>query len=148
MQQVQLLDSVLNDLKKDWGDWMVPWGKLNRYQRRADKLELTDILPSLAVPGTPSYMGSLNAFLSRKTKSSKIRYGNTGNTFVAIVSFGKKLQAKSILTGGASTNPASVHFTDQAEGYINHVFKRVNFYKEDVLQQASITYYPGQPGKP
>jgi len=89
-------------------------------------------------------VGSLNAFYSKKTKLSKNRYGATGNTFVAIVSFGNRLSAKSILTGGASTNPSSKHFLDQSNGYINHEFKVVNFYKEDVLKNKEINYHPGE----
>lgn len=142
--QVALFDSVLSDLQKDWGGWSIPWGKLNRFQRNALGVEASDSLPSLAVTATPSFMGSLNAYTSRKTKNSKIRYGTTGNTFVAVVSFGKKLQAKSIFTGGSNSNPNSKHFTDQTNGYINHQFKTVNFYESDVLKNKELSYHPGE----
>lgn len=142
--QLALLDSVLNDLKKDWGTWSIPWGKINRFQRNAMGVEASDSLPSLAVTATPSFMGSLNAYTSKKSKTSKVRYGTTGNTFVAVVSFGKKLQAKSIFTGGSSSNPNSKHFIDQANGYINHDFKTVNFYQSDVLKNTELSYHPGE----
>lgn len=142
--QLALFDSVLTDLQKDWGGWAIPWGKLNRFQRNAAGVEASDSLPSLAVTANPSFMGSLNAYTSKKSKTSKVRYGTTGNTFVAVVSFGKKLQAKSIYTGGSSSNPASKHFIDQANGYINHQFKKVNFYKEDVLKNKELSYHPGE----
>jgi acyl-homoserine lactone acylase PvdQ len=142
--QLALFDSVLNDLKKDWGGWDIPWGKINRFQRNASGVEASDSLPSLAVTATPAFMGSLNAYTSKKSKNSKIRYGTTGNTFVAVVSFGKKLQAKSIFTGGSSSNPNSKHFTDQAKGYINHQFKTVNFYESDVLKNKELSYHPGE----
>jgi len=141
--QVAYLDSVINDLQKDWGTWAVEWGKLNRFQRNALGVEPSDSIPSLAVTATPAFMGSLNAYSSKKSKNSKVRYGATGNTFVAVVSFGKTLKAKSILTGGSSSNPKSKHFIDQANGYINHQFKNVNFYKSDVLKNKELDYHPG-----
>ena len=142
--QIALLDSVIKDLQKDWGTWTVAWGKLNRFQRNAFGQESSDELPSLAVPATPAFMGSINAYSSKKSKTSKVRYGTTGNTFVAVVSFGKKLQGKSIYTGGASSNPKSKHFTDQADGYINHKYKDINFYVEDVLKHKELVYHPGE----
>jgi acyl-homoserine lactone acylase PvdQ len=142
--QIAFLDSVINDLNKDWGTWQIPWGKINRFQRNANGVEASDSLFSLAVTATPSFMGSLNAYTSKKSKTSKVRYGTTGNTFVAVVSFGPKLTAKSIFTGGNSSNPNSKHFTDQANGYINHQFKNVNFYKSDVLKNKEVSYHPGE----
>jgi acyl-homoserine lactone acylase PvdQ len=142
--QLAFLDSVVSDLNKDWGTWLIPWGKINRFQRNAPGVEPSDSLFSLAVTATPSFMGSLNAYSSKKSKISKARYGTTGNTFVAVVSFGPKLKAKSIFTGGNSANPKSKHFTDQANGYINHQFKNVNFYKSDVLKNKEISYHPGE----
>jgi acyl-homoserine-lactone acylase len=142
--QIAFLDSVINDLHKDWGTWQIPWGKINRFQRNPNGVEPSDSLFSLAVTATPSFMGSLNAYTSKKSKNSKARYGTTGNTFVAVISFGPKLTAKSIFTGGSSTNPNSKHFTDQANGYINHQFKNVNFYKSDVLKNKEISYHPGE----
>jgi acyl-homoserine-lactone acylase len=107
-------------------------------------VEPSDTLFSWAVPAAPAFMGSLNAYTSKKAKNSKVRYGTTGNTFVAVISFGKKLTAKSIFTGGSSTHPNSKHFTDQANGYINHQFKNVNFYRSDVLKNKEISYHPGE----
>jgi acyl-homoserine lactone acylase PvdQ len=141
--QLALLDSVISDLNKDLGAWKIAWGKLNRFQRNASGQEPSDDLPSLAVTATPAFMGSINAYSSKKSKTSKLRYGTTGNTFVAVVSFGKRLKAKSIYTGGASSNPKSKHFTDQANGYINHKYKDVNFYLEDVLKHKELVYHPG-----
>jgi acyl-homoserine lactone acylase PvdQ len=142
--QLAFLDSVISDLNKDWGSWLIPWGKINRFQRNAPDTAPSDSLFSLAVTATPSFMGSLNAYSSKKAKNTKARYGTTGNTFVAVVSFGPKLKAKSIFTGGNSSNPKSKHFTDQANGYINHQFKNVNFYKSDVLKNKEISYHPGE----
>ncbi|HEY0432963.1 MAG TPA: penicillin acylase family protein, partial [Chitinophagaceae bacterium] len=68
----------------------------------------------------------------------------SGNSFVACVEFGKKVKAKSIVTGGQSFDPSSKHFTDQAKMYIDGKLKDVWFYKPDVLKHAERTYHPGQ----
>jgi acyl-homoserine lactone acylase PvdQ len=39
IMQLAFLDSVISDLNKDWGSWLIPWGKINRFQRKGDKLE-------------------------------------------------------------------------------------------------------------
>lgn len=88
-------------------------------------------------------MGSLNAYVSRKSPKTHKRYGVTGNTFVAAVEFGDKLRAKTILTGGASSDPASPHYTDQVNGYINGTYKEIYFYKDDVYKHAEKVYHPG-----
>ena len=57
---------------------------------------------------------------------------------------GKKIKAKSIVTGGQSFDPSSKHFTDQAEMYIDGNFKDVLFYKEDVMKHVERKYHPGE----
>lgn len=144
IEQVKMLGQVVQELQKDFGTWEVAWGKLNRFQRPAEGKSFSDVQKSWAVPATPGYMGSLNAYVSRKTAPNKARYGVTGNTFVAAVEFGKELKAKTILTGGASTTSTSAHYTDQVEGYIHAQFKEIFFYKKEVLANAERTYKPGE----
>lgn len=62
-------------------------------------------------------------------QDTKKRYGYSGNSFIAAVEFGPKIKAKTIETGGQSFDPNSVHFTDQAQGYLDGKFKDVLFYK-------------------
>ncbi len=147
MSEQQLVDSfktVIAALIKDHGTWKVSWGSINRYQRNSAGQAVSDNNKSWALPATPGYMGSLNAYVSRRTPATKKRYGVTGNTFVAVVEFGKKLKAKTILTGGASSDPNSPHFTDQVDGYINHTYKDILFYKKEVKKGAERTYHPGE----
>jgi acyl-homoserine lactone acylase PvdQ len=63
---------------------------------------------------------------------------------VAAVSFGERLQAKSILAGGQSGDLNSPHFGDQVSRYAEANFKEVLFYKEAVLKDAQRTYHPGE----
>ncbi|MDP5062093.1 MAG: penicillin acylase family protein, partial [Maribacter sp.] len=67
-----------------------------------------------------------------------------GNSFVAVVEFGEKVKAKSILAGGQSGDPSSHHFDDQIVRYKNVNWKEVPFYREDVLKRAQETYRPGK----
>lgn len=145
-KQIQALEEVVDELQRDFGTWKVAWGEVNRFQRLTGKIDETydDSKPSLAVPYTSSFWGSLAAFGSRKYPGTKKMYGNVGNSFVAVVEFGKTIKAKSLLAGGDSNNPASPHFADQAERYSKGEFKDVWFYKSDVEKHAERKYHPGQ----
>ncbi|MDR6197444.1 penicillin acylase family protein [Siphonobacter sp. SORGH_AS_0500] len=140
-EQVMALAQVVEELKKEYGTWEVTWGNANRFQRTDG--DPSDDKPSWAVPATPGFMGSLNAYVSRKMPQTHKRYGVTGNTFVAAVEFGDKLRAKTILTGGSSSDPRSPHYTDQVRGYIDGTYKEIYFYKEDVLKHVEKKYRPG-----
>ena len=141
-EKLLLLAETLKDLEKLYGKWNVAWGDVNRYQRTANNV-FDDNAPSLPVGLGPGTWGSLPSFASRRF-NTKSRYGYSGNSFIAAVEFGKKLKAKTIVTGGESFDPSSKHYTDQAQGYIDGKFKDVNFYKADVLKKAERTYHPGE----
>ena len=144
--QTQWLLETVQDLNKTYGSWKVAWGDINRYQRTTGLPEETfsDDRPSLPVGMTSSRWGSIPAFESRPYQHSKKQYGLSGNSFIAAVEFGEKVTARSVVTGGESSDPASKHFTDQAELFIEGRFKEVLFYKEDVLKHAEKTYRPGE----
>jgi acyl-homoserine lactone acylase PvdQ len=149
-----LLRITVDELKRDFGTWQVPWGEINRFQRLTGRIEETydDDKPSLPVGFASSFWGSLAAFGSRTGSvppqsgrlSTRKYYGTVGNSFVAVVEFGKKIRAKSIVTGGSSSQPDSPHFNDQAPMYVKGEFKDVLFYKEDILKSAERTYKPGK----
>jgi len=144
----QLLDDLttaMKNLQTRYGDWHIKWGDINRYQRPANGI-FDDNAPSIPVGQVSATFGELPSFVSRASNNTKKRYGSSGNSFIAAVDFGPngKVTAKSIMTGGQSTDPKSPHFTDQAEGYVNGKFKDVLFYKADVLKHAEKTYHPGE----
>jgi acyl-homoserine lactone acylase PvdQ len=140
------LKEVINDLQNNFGTWQVAWGDINRYQRLSgDMNEIhDDTKPSLPDGFAASTWGCLPSFVSKKSPGTKRRYGYNGNSFVCAVEFGKRIKAKSLLTGGENGNKASKHFADQAEMYTKGQFKDVLFYKEDVVKHAEKTYHPGQ----
>jgi acyl-homoserine lactone acylase PvdQ len=140
-ERLLLLKATMDDLQIRFDTWLVPWGDLNRYQR----LEIfDDNQPSLPVGNAPSTWGCLPSFSSRKFRFTNKRYGIGGNSFVACVEFGKKLKAKTVITGGQSFNPKSKHYADQAVMYIEGIFKDVLFYQEDVLKNVERKYHPGE----
>jgi acyl-homoserine lactone acylase PvdQ len=133
-------------MDEDFGSWNTPWGEINRYQRlNGDILQpFSDSLPSIAIDFASGRWGALAAYGARYANNTKKIYGTRGNSFVAVVEFGKKVKAKSMLAGGQSGDPKSPHFNDQAQHYADMEFKDVPFYKEDVLKRAKKTYHPGE----
>ncbi|HEV7330001.1 MAG TPA: penicillin acylase family protein [Flavisolibacter sp.] len=140
--KLRFLIETVKELERLYGTWQVAWGDVNRYQRPAAG-GYSDEKASLPVGLGPGTWGSLPSYVSRRFDTKK-RYGFSGNSFVAAVEFGKRLKAKTIMTGGESFNPASPYFTDQAEGFIEGKFKDIFFYKEDVLKNAKRSYHPGE----
>ena len=142
-KKLAILDAALAQLEKLYGTWEMPWGEINRYQRVNPGSKFDDNTKSIAVAQTSSKWGQLPAFESKLMEGTQKRYGYSGNSFVAAVSFGKKLEAKTIITGGQSRFADNAHFTDQAQRYIDGNFKTIHFYKEDVLKHAVTSYKPG-----
>ena len=142
-KKLQILDSTLSQLVKIHGTWELPWGNINRYQRVNPGASFNDNAASIAVGQTSSKWGQLPAFESKRLENTKNRYGFSGNSFVAAVSFGKKVAAKTIITGGQRRFADSKHFTDQAQMYIDGNFKTIHFYKADVLAHKVTSYNPG-----
>ena len=145
LEKMVALSQTLIELQREFGTWKQPWGEINRYQRLTGKIESTfdDHKPSLAIPFTSSFWGSLAAYGSKRFPGTKKMYGYVGNSFVAVVEFGKKVNAKSVVTGGSSSDPSSVHFNDQSSLYSQGKFKDILFYDEDIKQHVERTYHPG-----
>ncbi len=133
-------------LQDDFGKWQTPWGEINRFQRLSGDINATydDSKPSWPVAFASGNWGSLAAYGMVAKQTTKRIYGDRGNSFVAAVTFGPRVQAKSILAGGNSGDPASPHFNDQGEMYSKGEFKDVLFYPEDVAKHTKRRYHPGQ----
>ena len=145
-EKVAALTETLAELTHDFGRWQLPWGEVNRYQRLSGRIQETydDAQPSLPVAFTSSAWGSLAAFGARTYPGTKKRYGNVGNSFVAVVEFGPRVVARSVVTGGAASRPGSPHFTDQAPLYCEGRFKDIWFYPEEVEKHVERAYRPGE----
>jgi acyl-homoserine lactone acylase PvdQ len=143
-KKLSALFETVNDLEKRFGSWKVPWGDINRYQRVGAGEQFSDSKASLPSGLASSAFGSLPSFTAQRYPGTNKLYGYNGNSFIACVEFGKRVTAKSIITGGQSFDPTSKHFTDQAQMYLDGDFKDVLFYKEDVLQHVERQYHPGE----
>jgi acyl-homoserine-lactone acylase len=145
-ERLQALARASDKLAADFGTWQTPWGEINRFQRISGAVDqqYDDSKPSYPVAFTSANWGSLASFgMVAKQKTKRI-YGDRGNSFVAVVEFGPRLRAKSILAGGQSADPASKHFSDQAEMYSKGQFKDVLFYKADIEASLERKYHPGK----
>ncbi|MBA4323033.1 MAG: acylase, partial [Odoribacter sp.] len=140
------LSVAVTKLTEDFGTWKTPWGEINRYQRLTGDIvqRFDDTKPSLPVDFASSRWGSLASFASRTYPGTKRMYGTSGNSFVAVVEFGERIKARSILAGGISGDTASSHFNDQALMYSRGEFKDVLFYREDVEKNIGRKYIPGR----
>ena len=143
-ERLDALSAALDKLQRNFGRWQVPWGEINRFQRLTDDIvqPFDDAKPSLTVGFAPSQWGALASFDWSKPRTTKKIYGSVGNSFVAAVEFGPTVHAKAIMSGGASGDPASPHFTDQALMFSLGQFRDVLFYPEDVRAHAERTYQP------
>ncbi len=144
-ERLQIFAATVARLAADFGSWSTPWGAINRFQRITGDIEqpFDDDAPSLPVGMASGRWGALASFGAKAYEGTKRIYGTSGNSFVAVVEFGDRVTAKSMLAGGQSGHPGSPHFYDQAQRYVDREFKDVAFYKEDVEKRAIRTYHPG-----
>ncbi|MGN6655097.1 MAG: penicillin acylase family protein [Rhodanobacter sp.] len=132
-------------LTKDFGSWGVPWGEINRFQRINGDIvqKFDDAKPSIPVPFTSSRWGSLASFGAHRWPGTRRYYGTSGNSFVAAVEFGPKVQARAITAGGESGHPDSPHFNDEAERYTTGNLRTVYFWPEQLKNHTERSYHPG-----
>jgi len=144
-QLLQSLAAASDRLTADFGTWKTPWGNINRFQRLDDDIftHFDDSKPSIPVEFTSSEWGSLASFGARPYPNTKKWYGTSGNSFVAVVEFGKTVRARAVTAGGESGNPASPHFDDEAERYATGNLREVYFYRSQLKGHTERTYHPG-----
>lgn len=145
-ERLQVFAATLASLTADFGTWNTPWGEINRFQRITGDIQqpFDDDAASLPVGMASGRWGALASFGATASPETKRIYGSSGNSFVAVVEFGDRVKAKSMLAGGQSGDPQSPHFDDQAQRYVDREFKDVAFYREDVEKRAIRTYHPGE----
>jgi acyl-homoserine-lactone acylase len=144
-QLLQSLAAASDKLAADFGTWKTPWGDINRFQRLTDDIvhPFSDTGPSIPVSFTSAAWGSLASFGARPYKGSKKIYGTSGNSFVAVVEFGKNVRARAVTAGGESGNPSSSHFNDQAKRYSTGDLREVYFYPSQLKGHSDRKYHPG-----
>jgi acyl-homoserine lactone acylase PvdQ len=144
-ERLRIFSTAVSKLETDFGQSKTAWGEINRFQRISGDIDLpfNDDKPSLPVGMASGRWGALASFGARGHQETKRIYGSSGNSFVAVVEFGDRVRAKTLLAGGQNSDPDSPHFDDQAQRYVDREFKDVAFYREDVERRATRTYHPG-----
>jgi acyl-homoserine-lactone acylase len=146
-QLVQRLATASDTLTSHFGTWKTPWGNINRFQRNDANIVqvFDDNKPSTPVGFSSATWGSLASFGARTYPGTKKMYGTSGNSFVAVVEFGKdSVRARAVTAGGESGDPKSKHFNDQAERYATGNLRPVYFYPGQLAGHTERTYRPGQ----
>jgi acyl-homoserine-lactone acylase len=146
-ERLGALDAASGRLTRDFGSWRTPWGEINRFQRISGALvqPFDDAAPSIPVPFTSARWGSLASFGARTYPGTRRMYGTYGNTFVAVVEFGRdSVRAMAVTPGGESGDPQSQHFNDQAERYATGALRPVYFYPEQLRAHTERSYRPGE----
>ena len=144
-QKLEALAAALARMRKTFGWWQIPWGEVNRFQRISPAIDhpFNDAAPSIPVAFSSARWGSLASFGASTKLGTKRWYGTSGNSFVAVVEFGKRVRAKAVTAGGESGNPASPHFNDQAERYATGNLREVYFYPDQLTGHTERRYRPG-----
>jgi acyl-homoserine-lactone acylase len=144
-EAIGALESVIADLEKGYGTWQVPWGEINRIQRRHTSGEepFRDAEESYPVAGGPGDIGIVFNFYARPEAGQKRIYGVAGHSFVSVVEFGPQVRAKSLLQFGQSADPKSPHYMDQGKLYSESKFKPAWFTAAEVKANSPKAYKPG-----
>ena len=145
-ERLAALDAAMKRLQHDFGRWRVPWGEINRFQRVSPAIDhpFSDAAPSIPVGFTSAAWGSLASFGARAYPGTRRWYGSVGNSFVAAVEFGPRVRARAVTAGGASGDPASPHFNDQAQAYAAGALRPVRFHPDEIRAHARLVYRPGE----
>lgn len=145
-RRLAAFESAVTRLETDFGHWGTPWGEINRFQRLTGDLlqPFDDAAPSIPVPFVSSRWGSLASFGAHRWPGTRRYYGTSGNSFVAAVEFGETVRARAITAGGASGDPASAHFNDEAERYSTGNLREVYFRPEQLRGHTERVYHPGE----
>jgi acyl-homoserine-lactone acylase len=146
-EKLDALRTAVDRIARDFGSWRTPWGEINRFQRPGPDPAhpFDDAKVSVPVPFTASTWGSLAAISSRTYPGTRRRYGRYGNTFVAVVEFGRdSVRALAVTPGGESGDRASPHYNDQAVRYATGALRPVYFYPDQLRGHTERVCRPGE----
>ena len=90
---LKCLSDASDKLVAEFGTWRTPWGEVNRFQRLTGDIvqPFNDAAPSIPIPFTSGVWGSLASFGAHPYPGTKKWYGTSGNSFVAVVEFDRRV---------------------------------------------------------
>jgi len=155
-EQFKALVAAARKLENTFGNWKVAYGDVNRLQRHADVSDFYRIpysdniesLPCAGMPGPPGVVFTMYYTPSIHVPPFKVmkkHYAVVGTSYMCLVEFEKdKIKSRSGLQYGASGNPKSPHFFDQAKLLSERKLKDNYIYFDDVKANAKQVYHPGE----
>jgi acyl-homoserine-lactone acylase len=153
-EQLKALVRSAEQLESLHGTWQVPYGELHRIQRIARVADLTDARFDDGAPSLPSLGGHGPmgvAFTQYYSPSIAIpfvavqrkRYAMVGTSYLAAWEFAPTgVRGASLVPFGASGDPLSPHYFDQAKLLSERRMKPEHFTEPDVMRHAVRSYHP------
>ena len=117
-----LFEDTVKEIEKKFGKLDVPWGEYYRINYNG---------VNLPANGTDGRLGVFRvAWPARSNK--KNMYIGGGDSWVAVIEFGKKIRAKALLSYGNSTEKDSPYNGDQLELFSKKELRDVWLYEDDI----------------
>ena len=117
-----LFEDTVKEIEKKFGKLDVPWGEYYRINYNG---------VNLPANGTDGRLGVFRvAWPARSDK--KNMYVGGGDSWVAVIEFGKKIRAKALLSYGNSTEKDSPYNGDQLELFSKKELRDVWLYEDDI----------------